>query len=130
MIRGDSSVLVPYGLETKGLDVGTDEDVALLAELFMIHQTMEQVYRAKINLFSFQSNIFKAERIEELRKWRSSRYLHIHNLHDKGKSFVPILRGIHPHVSIPTGPGTKVWSGVGKGLSGNQACPINHPKGI
>ena len=68
MIRGDSSVLVPYGLETKGLDVGTDEDVALLAELFMIHQTMEQVYRAKINLFSFQSNIFKAERIEELRK--------------------------------------------------------------
>ena len=57
MIRGDSSVLVPYGLETKGLDVGTDEDVALLAELFMIHQTMEQVEQ-KINLFSFQTNYF------------------------------------------------------------------------
>ncbi|CAI8011416.1 Renin receptor [Geodia barretti] len=47
MIRGDSSVLVPYGLETKGLDVGTDEDVALLAELFMIHQTMEQLKELK-----------------------------------------------------------------------------------
>lgn len=43
MIREDSSVLVPYGLKTDGLDLGTDEDVALLAELFMIHQTMEQV---------------------------------------------------------------------------------------
>ena len=43
MIREDNSVLVPYGLETDGMDIGTDEDVALLAELYMIHQTMEQV---------------------------------------------------------------------------------------
>ena len=43
MIREDASVLVPYGLKTDGLEIGTDEDVALLAELFMIHQTMDQV---------------------------------------------------------------------------------------
>lgn len=43
MIRDDISVLVPYGLETDELDVGIEEDVALLAELLMIHLTMEQV---------------------------------------------------------------------------------------
>ena len=43
MIREDSSVLVQYGLETDGLEIGIDEDVAVLAELYMIHQTMAQV---------------------------------------------------------------------------------------
>ena len=43
MLREDSSVLVSYGLETDGLDVGSNEDAALLAELLMIHQTMDQV---------------------------------------------------------------------------------------
>lgn len=43
MLHDDSSVLVPYGLGTDGMDVGTDEDAALLAELLMIHQTMDQV---------------------------------------------------------------------------------------
>lgn len=43
MIRDDVSVLVPYGLETDDMDVGMEEDVALLAELLMIHLTMEQV---------------------------------------------------------------------------------------
>lgn len=44
-IRDDSSVLVPYGLETDDMDVGIKEDVALLAELLMIHQTVEQVVK-------------------------------------------------------------------------------------
>ena len=43
MIRKDSSVLVPYGLETHSLDLEVDEEMAVLAELFMIHQTMDQV---------------------------------------------------------------------------------------
>lgn len=43
IIREDVSVLVPYGLETDDMDVGMEEDVALLAELLMIHLTMEQV---------------------------------------------------------------------------------------
>ena len=43
MIRADSSVLVPYGLETDSMELGLDEDIALLAELLMIHQTMDQV---------------------------------------------------------------------------------------
>lgn len=42
-IRDDSSVLVPYGLETDGLDPRLNEDVVLLAELLMIHQTIDQV---------------------------------------------------------------------------------------
>lgn len=43
IIRDDVSVLIPYGLETDDMDVGIEEDVALLAELLMIHLTMEQV---------------------------------------------------------------------------------------
>ena len=44
MLREDSSVLIPYRLETDGLDLGLDEDASLLAELLMIHQTMDQVH--------------------------------------------------------------------------------------
>lgn len=47
MLHDDSSVLVPYGLGTDGMDVGTDEDAALLAELLMIHQTMDQLKELK-----------------------------------------------------------------------------------
>ena len=62
MIRDDSSVLVPYGLETDGLDLGLEEDVALLAELLMIHQTMDQVRHVHLTFnftFSRQNNIIK-----------------------------------------------------------------------
>ena len=43
MLRQDSGALVPYGLETDGMDVLVDEDVNLLAELLMILQTADQV---------------------------------------------------------------------------------------
>ena len=42
MLRDDPSVLEQYGLRDI-LDVGVEEDAAFLTEMFMIHQTMDQV---------------------------------------------------------------------------------------
>jgi renin receptor len=43
LLRKDSSVFDPYGLETDGMDVHIDEDANLLAELLMILQTADQL---------------------------------------------------------------------------------------